>query len=310
MRIISVLLALCIDTACWGKDYQLQAQNIAPDTYLFEGLNQDFTFANGGNIVNTGFIVTTAGVVVINSGPSKLYGEQMRAAIAKITDQPILKVLISKLHPDHFLGNQAFQDKPIATLAQTIAGIKAQGEMFTDNMYRMVGPWMQGTELIPPNETITPGIYTIGGHTLELIALNGHTASDLVIFDHSTGVVFAGGVVFHNRTPTTPHAQLDNWLKALQQLEQLDYRWIVPSHGPIASDKTPIQQTRAYIHWLTKTFSQAADDGLDMAELLVIDIPEPFRTLAVMPTEYQRSISHLYPDFEAHALPLVAEGGL
>ncbi|HAW39797.1 MAG TPA: MBL fold metallo-hydrolase, partial [Pseudomonas sp.] len=46
----------------------------------------------GGNIVNTGFIVTDSGVVVIDSGPSRRYGEAMREAIARVTDRPIIKV--------------------------------------------------------------------------------------------------------------------------------------------------------------------------------------------------------------------------
>ena len=44
-------------------DYRLQPVLVAADTYVFAGYNEDFSFDNGGNIVNTGFIVTEAGVV-------------------------------------------------------------------------------------------------------------------------------------------------------------------------------------------------------------------------------------------------------
>ena len=40
---------------------------IAPDTYVFEGAVEHFTLKNGGNILNTGFIVTEAGVIVIQT---------------------------------------------------------------------------------------------------------------------------------------------------------------------------------------------------------------------------------------------------
>jgi len=288
-----------------NKDYQLKPQKIAPNTYIFEGYNQDFSFANGGNIVNTGFIITTAGVVLINTGPSQRYGEQMRAAIENLTDQPIVKVFISKLHPDHYLGNQAFQDVPIATLAQTIEGIKTQGDMFTDNMYRLVGYWMQGTELIMPSLAVEPGRETIGDHELEIIALNGHTPSDLLLLDHTTGVLFAGGVVFHNRAPTTPHADLDHWITELETVQTLPYKIIVPSHGPVAHNSAPVQQTLDYVTWLRDSFQQAAAAGLDMAEVLRLEIPEQFRELAVLSAEYPRSVSHLYSDFEAAVLPQV-----
>ena len=36
--------------------------------------------------------------------------------------------------------------------------------------------------------------------------------SDLVLVDKASGVVFAGGLVFADRVPTTPHANLARWL--------------------------------------------------------------------------------------------------
>ena len=121
---------------------------------MIEGSTQDFSFANGGNIVNTAFVVTADGVLVIDTGPSRLYGEQMRAAIAAITDKPIVTVLNTHHHPDHFLGNQAFARERIRALPQTTALIKEEGGAFNENMYRLAGDAMAGTEVTPPGGTI------------------------------------------------------------------------------------------------------------------------------------------------------------
>ena len=43
---------------------------------------------------------------------------------------------------------------------------------------------------------------------MELREYRGHTDSDLVLVDKASGVVFAGGLVFAQRIPTTPHAQI------------------------------------------------------------------------------------------------------
>ena len=57
--------------------YELQPQPLAEGVWLLEGSTANFDDkANGGNIVNTGFIVTDSGVVVIDSGPSRRYGER------------------------------------------------------------------------------------------------------------------------------------------------------------------------------------------------------------------------------------------
>ncbi len=286
----------------YANDYQLKPRQIAQDTYVLEGADEDFSFQNGGNILNTGFIVTSEGVLVIDTGPSRLYGEQFRKVIGDITPKRILRVYNTHLHPDHFLGNQAFEDVPIVALAGTIAGMRTQADMFTDNMYRLVDHWMAGTDALLPTEEILPGTQEIGGHRLSFIKLQGHTEADLVIFDHTTGVLFAGDLVFHNRAPTTPHANLTRWIKSLKQLEALEFKIIVPGHGAVVDSIAPILQTGNYLRWLDNTLKKQADTGMDMVEVLYLEIPSEFSTLAVMPSEYQRSVSHLYANLERRVL--------
>ena len=104
LKPVLTLIGFVVTTSLWAQslDYKLIPRKIASDTYVIEGANDDFSRANGCNIINTGFILTKAGVVVVNTGPSKLYGEQQRKAIAAITKQPISMVLNLNLHPDYF----------------------------------------------------------------------------------------------------------------------------------------------------------------------------------------------------------------
>ena len=78
-------------------EYQLQPEQIAPGTYLLQGKMQDFSRDNGGNIMNTAFVVTSDGVVVFDTGPSRRYGEAMRKAIAEVTNQPVLHIVWHKM---------------------------------------------------------------------------------------------------------------------------------------------------------------------------------------------------------------------
>jgi uncharacterized sulfatase len=285
----------------------LEPRKIAQDTYVLEGVDEDFSFRNGGNILNTGFIVTSQGVLVIDTGPSRLYGEQLRKLIGDVTSKKILRVYNTHLHPDHFLGNQAFEEVPIAALAGTITGMRQQADMFTDNMYRLVDHWMVGTNPLIPTEPINLATVDIGGHRLSMMELYGHTQADLVIFDHTTGVLFAGDLVFHNRAPTTPHADLGRWLESLEKLEGLAIKILVPGHGAVADDTGPLLQTRNYLRWLDSTLRDQAELGKDMVEVLNIKLPTEFATLAVLPDEYYRSVSHLYGKLERQALQPVTQ---
>jgi quinoprotein relay system zinc metallohydrolase 1 len=303
----SVLISLLWAVPGWaaGLSYRLEPRLIALDTYVFEGAVEHFTLKNGGNILNTGFIVTETGVIVIQTGPSRRYGEEMRAAIAKVTGKPVLKVFVSNQHPDYFLGSQAFTDVPIAALPGTIEGIRAEGRAVTENMYRLIGDWMRGTDMVVPVEPVWPATQVYGGHRLRLIPLSGHTQADLAIYDETTRVLFAGGLVFSDRTPTTPHADIPQWLSALDELAVLDVAVLVPNHGTIRPDKSAIAQTRDYLNWLTQTFRQSADSGLDMTEVMTLDIPARFSAFNVLREEFTRSVAHLYPKIEQSVLPKV-----
>lgn len=283
-------------------DYRLVPQQIAAGVYVLVGHLEDFSPQNGGNIVNTGFIVGTSGVIVIDTGPSKRYGEQLRAAIARVTPLPVVLTINTHHHPDHFLGNQAFPSETLAALPEVIAGIAAEGNAFNDNMYRLNGDWMRDTEVVVPRLTLTPGRLSIAGRDLEVLALGGHTAADLVLIDHASATVFASDLVFHERAPTTPHADLARWRTSLDTLGALQAKRWVPGHGKVSADTTPITETRAYLGWLSETIKRSAESGADMAEALTRPLPAEIRPWALAESEYRRSVIHLFPAAERTAL--------
>ena len=291
-------------------DYDLKPRPIAPGTWVIEGEVADFSRANGCNIINTAFIDTGDGVVVINTGPSRLYGEQQRRAIERTTKAPVRKVLQLNLHPDYFFGHQAWADRPTEALAGTIAGARAEGGAYADNLYRLCGDWMRGTESTPSREAIDPKALPqtlqLGGHKLALMRLHGHTADDLVVLDTSTGVLFAGGLVFTERVPTTPHADFAAWLASLDTLEQLlssgQAKTVVPSHGPVHEGLAGLRQTRDWLQWLTNLMQTSAERGLDLGEVLRTPVPERFAKWAAQPAELQRSLTQWYPRYEQRVL--------
>ncbi|UVM13333.1 quinoprotein relay system zinc metallohydrolase 1 [Pseudomonas protegens] len=299
-----LLLLLCLGLPARADlDYQLKPRQIAAGTWLLEGSTDNFAKANGGNIVNTGFIVTDSGVVVIDSGPSKRYGEALRRAIAATTDKPVIQLLLTHHHPDHVLGNQAFGDVPIGALAGTTDLLRQQGEAMAENMYRMVGDWMRGTEVVLPTQVLEPGVLEVGGHRLRLLGLSGHTGADLAILDETTGVLFAGDLVFYERALTTPNSPgLGVWLKDLDTLQALPWKLIVPGHGPVASDTAPFAQMRDYLGWLDGLMRDGAAQGDDMAEMIRRPIPERFAGISLTRYELIRSVSHLYPRYERQRL--------
>jgi len=283
-------------------DYGLKARALAVGVYVVEGSNADFSPANGCNIINTGFITTGAGVLVINTGSSRRYGEQLRALIARTTREPVLQVIALNLHPDYFLGNQAFADVPLLATSATRAGMQREAKAYEDNLYRLCGDWMKGTESRLPTQSIGPGPLRIGQREFELREFTGHTDSDLVLIDKTSGVAFVGGLVFADRVPTTPHADPLAWLRSLDALSRLKLATVVPSHGPVHSGLRGLQQTQAYLQWLDGSFTRWAAAGWEVNEVLRASPPDDFTRWAAWPAEYTRNVAHLYPRYERAAL--------
>ena len=308
-RWMLLALALSLSLVCTSRagsaqsfDYGLRPQAVTEGVFVFEGRREHFSRDNGGNIVNTGYILTDEGAVVIDTGPSKRYGQQMRAIIEASSGKPVSRVYLTHGHPDHFLGNQAYADRPIYALAGTRQTIRTLGDDLSANLYRLVGGWMEGTEANTPVQELKPGTVDVGGRTLRLISKLGHTDADLAVFDEKTRTLFAGDLVFFERTPTTPNADITMWLAALDELDRLEFAALVPGHGPVVRDHQAIEQTRAYLKWLRDSLRQAARRGLDLNEAMQLPVPERFRKLAVFDEEFQRSVVHLYPEMELETL--------
>ncbi|SEP66835.1 uncharacterized sulfatase [Solimonas aquatica] len=305
MRSLPVLLALLasLTALAAGHEYHLNGQKLADGVYVFVGAREHFSRANGGNIVNTGFIDTTEGAVVIDSGSSRLYGEQQRAWISgHSASRRIARVYITHAHPDHFLGSQAYAEVPQYALPATRASIAESGDRLSDNLYRLVGAAMSGTQSRTPNLPAGEGRVLIGGRALQLIAGSGHTEADLAVYDEASGTLFAGDLVFYQRTATTPNADIPRWLAALQRLEAIPYKTLVPGHGPVVQGPEAIAQTRDYLRWLQSTLQEAARKGVDLPELFEQPLPERFRDLALARVEFMRSAEHLYPALELDTL--------
>ena len=307
MRVVVLLLMFFLPalTKAQMLEYRLTPEKIATNTWVITGLTEDFTSSNGGDVVNSAFITTTEGVLVFDTGPSLRYGRALRQLIQGLTEQPILAVYNSHHHPDHFLGNQAFDDVPIFALPATRSLIESRGEIYVENMYRLLGDWMRDTDLHPPTHTLEVGDQEFGGHRLSFMAFSGHSGdqADLVIMDNTTGVLFAFDLVFYDRALTTPDTpSIKQWIADLDRLMDIQFQQLVPGHGIVTSHAAPIIQTRAYLVWLDSLLESSAKQGLSAIDVMKYEIPSEFDGIALTRTELQRSVVHLYPYYEARFL--------
>lgn len=285
--------------------YTLVPEVVAPGVWLVRGADEAISFSNGGAIANAVILAASApkGAILIDCGPSLAYAQALGALAEHLTGGPVQRVFITHLHPDHAMGAAAFPPDRIAALPGTIKDLERDSRGFSDAMYRMLADWMRGTEIVLPGLTVAPGAQVVSGRALRAYALAGHSAGDLALLDEATGTLITGDLVFHNRAPATPHADLALWRASLDTLAGIPHARLIPGHGPLDTGGVAIAQTRDWLVWLEGALRQAVRDGLDMGEAGDIPIPARFASVAMARYELQRSVSHFYPRLEAEMLP-------
>lgn len=245
----------------------MQAKAVVPQVYYVQGVSEMGSSANQNFISNAGFVVTPAGVVVIDALGSPELARRLLAEIAKVTSKPIHTVVLTHYHADHIYGLQVFKDVGARIVAHGAAREYLNSDtarLRLETSRQELWPWVdEKTRLVPADEWLSSAkTLTIGGVRFDIQPVGpSHTAEDLVVYLPQQKVLFAGDLVFRNRIPFVGQADSRHWIEAMQSLLAFDTRWVVPGHGPISNDaKTDMTLTRDYLMYLRDTMGRAAKD--------------------------------------------------
>jgi quinoprotein relay system zinc metallohydrolase 1 len=285
--------------------YTLKPVPIGEGVWVLYGAQEAITSANGGAIANITLFDTRDGAVIVDTGPSKRYGTALEALAREVTGKPVVRAYLTHFHPDHVLGNQAFRTDAIAAPRGVIDGLQSLGDAFASAMYHAAGDWMRGTEVVAPGKIVADGVEDIGGRRFHLRTLSGHTDCDLMIFEETSRLLVAGDLVFLDRAPTTPHAELSRWRASLDVLVALAVDKVVPGHGPVEAGKRGMQQTRDWLAAMEDAIRSAFERGLSMNEAMSVPLPEWTSKLALARYEFERSVMHFFPKLEAGEWPRI-----
>ncbi|MBK6868415.1 MAG: MBL fold metallo-hydrolase [Burkholderiales bacterium] len=245
----------------------MRAREAAPGCWYVEGLSALGSPANQNFISNAGFIVTSAGVVVVDALGSPALAERLLAEIAKVTPQKVTHVVVTHYHADHIYGLQVFEKLG----ARIIAHQAGREYLFADTARlrlqasrEELAPWIdEQTRLVAATEWIDGRRELTLGDTQLILQPVGpaHTPEDLAVYLPARKVLYAGDLVFRSRVPFVGQADSRNWIKSLDRLLAFDTQIIIPGHGPVSTEaRKDMQLTRDYLVYLRKTMGAAARD--------------------------------------------------
>lgn len=242
---------------------------LTDDVYYVQGLAGAATDFEGF-ISNAGFVITDDGVVLFDALGTPALAWQLRQEIRKITDKPVVKVVVSHYHADHILGLEVFKDEGAEIIAPAEAAIYLDtgvGKERLEERTLSLDPWVtEKTRLLPPDVWLNKSMtLEIGGKQLSILHLGkAHSDGDIAMLVEPDKVLFTGDILFEGRVPFVGSADTRGWLEALESMQTSGLEALVPGHGPSASDPdAAIVMTRDYLAYLREVMGEAVEDLTD-----------------------------------------------
>ena len=217
-------------------DYQ--AEQIAEEVYVIHGPLGVPSPQNQGFMNNPAFVLTGAGVVVIDPGSSVQVGEMVLQQVRKVTDRPVVAVFDTHVHGDHWLGNQAiaeaFPGAKIYAHPRMIERVEqGAGEQWLEVMMDMTEGATAGTRVVSADSPVNDQTELRIGDVTFRILHDGqaHTDNDIMILLPEKSVIFLGDNAGHGRMLRMNDGSFQGNIRALDRALASGAKVFVPGHG-------------------------------------------------------------------------------
>ncbi len=265
MRIVLFLAALLVSQVVVAEkalplkaDYV--AKEVAGGVFIIHGPKGLPSPENQGFMNNPGFVVTPAGVVVIDPGSSVQVGEMVLTQIRKHTDKPVVAVFNTHVHGDHWLGNQAvfeaFPKVKIYAHPKMMERVEqGAGVQWLEVMMDLTKGATAGTKVMSANTSVNDGgNIEVGGVAFQVLHDGkSHTDNDIMILLPQKKVVFLGDNAGYGRMLRLNDGSFLGNIRNLDRAVASGATVFVPGHGPTAGPEAATEY---------RDYLQAVYDGV------------------------------------------------
>lgn len=266
------VIALNLEKTSSESSSAINFTEVADGIYVRYGRHEPVDANSIADIANHGFIVGEKGVAIIDPGGSVDLAMRTLEAVAKVTSLPVTHVIVSHVHADHSVGLAAYGSAQLDAApiilghAKLAASLHHNLEFFTqqfistehaDNLLHVIE-----AELIQPVEKEL--VFNLGNREITVTAFSkAHSGSDITVYDKKSHVLWAGDLLFVDRTPALDGSLL-GWIEALEQISQMDVRTVIPGHGRSGDYALLVKPQLDYLNLLVKYTRAAIAKGVSL----------------------------------------------
>lgn len=270
-RCLMVFLVLGLHSIAGANDMSSLLEPVANGVFVAYGKHEQISKANHGLIGNTGIVIGETSVAVIDPGGNLHSGLLLRRALRELTNLPVKFVILTHFHPDHVVGAAAFTDTATIMAHENYPRAMLQRAQFYLDRFAEVFTGPSADVFITPDRLVHIGseqridlgqrILTIAAHPV------AHTDNDLTVHDSITNTLFAGDLIFAQRTPAID-GSLSGWQSVTAKLRTQSFGITVPGHGSVAKFETLEAEQTRYLEQLADYVRQMIDEGVALSDVL------------------------------------------
>ena len=303
--LLQIMILLLLSSCANGEVLTSKGflKDIGDGIYVHHGEHLDIDIGYQGDICNISVVIGSNGVAVIDTGGSYKVGQTVHAAIREITNLPILYVINTHVHPDHIFGNAAFiADKPTFVGHEKLAeAMQLRAEPYQKLNEQYLGEDAKGSEIVIPTVLVKDSIeLDLGGRTLTIQAYpNAHTNTDITVIDSKTNTLFAGDLLFIERTPVI-EGDIKGLISVLDELRtNKSIKQVVPGHGHETKDwVTAINNELRYLNLLLKDIRAAIENDVGLEATMKTAAASEKGNWVLFDIANRRNVNMLYPALE------------
>ncbi len=304
LKPILAALALLVSLgAC--AEYTPRAERVTDNVYAIVGPLGQRSPENDGLNATFGFVVTPAGVILVNSGASRLGAEKLAQSIGVVTDKPVRWVINTGSQDHRWLGNAYFagQGAQIIALRRTAATQTRYARQHMEGLERLLGARLKGTTPLPATTLYDGDVATLelGGETLTLRYTDAHFPGDAMVSLPQRSVIFTGDLVYVDRLlGVFPWSSVIRAQQAFRTLAALKPAHVVPGHGRVSDLAQAQRASGDYYDFLVNTVGTAAKAMEPMDDVLTrhADLPA-FRHLENYGDLHRANMNRAFTELES-----------
>lgn len=225
---------------------------------------------------NAGLVVGPDHCVVVDTLGTNAMHDAFCAAIRRVTDKPVGRVLLTHHHVDHILGTHRFRPACVichrACREHIVQGGPGAAARWAAKRPHFAAD-LHDVPVHVPDLTFEDRVSLHLGER-EIVFFHpgpAHTDGDAVAWLPAEKLMFTGDLFFNRVCPAAFGGTLTGWIDVTRELLAMEVDTYVPGHGPV-SDKAGLQRMLEYLEVIDKTSRDGHAAGLS-AEDVARDMP-------------------------------------